>query len=209
MIVDDKFETKTFCMAGDQVGINVRNWRVTDIVGGASFDAQDYVDALSLRASFLHRAWMPDSCRYLGMQLYNINVAGIPSEVVTSAAGGGLGNQSSEQLPRQVAGLIHLKTLLASRHGRGRMYIPFGCELWNTTNGDVSPTALAILDSLRILYGEPQTVSLAGVHCQLWPAIKERATNVLTLVFNSSTEKRWATQRRRGQFGRQNPIPEL
>jgi len=209
MIVDNKVETKTFCAAGDQVGINVRNWVCTDIVGDTSFDDQILVDELSKRVALLHKPFMPSVASYLGMYLATINVPGIPSGVVTSHLGTGAGTASGDLLPRQASALLHFETVLAGRHGRGRMYIPFGTEDFNTSAGELITIGLAVADALRLFYGTPQTVSNAGVHCQLWPAVRDRATNVLTLIFESRTEKRWATQRRRGQFGRQNPIPEL
>jgi hypothetical protein len=208
MALLDKYELKTYCVSGDQVAINVRNWRIIrEDTGGAL--PQEIIDTYSLNVSILHKNWMPAAARFIGCSLTLANV--IPPTVppYTSHLGVGDGNRSGDLLPKQVAGLIHLHGTLAGRHGRGRMYIGFGTEVWNGPGGTVIGAALTVLDALRLFYAQAHDFVGATGTTRLEPCLRDRATNAYTLILDSIVDDRWATQKRRGDFGRTNPIPLL
>jgi len=208
MALLDKYEIKTYCVSGDQVCINVRNWRTIHEDTGGAFP-QEIVDIYSAQVALLHQNWMPVTARFIGCSLQFANVLPPTIPPFTSSLGAGDGNRSGDLLPKQAAGLIRLKGSLAGRHGRGRLYIGFGTEVWNGPGGTVVGAGLVTLDALRLWYASQHNFVGATGATRLEPCLRNRTDNSYTTVVDSIVDDRWATQKRRGDFGRVNPIPLL
>jgi len=208
MALLDKYEIKTYCVSGDQICINVRNWRtIHEDTGGAL--PQEIVDTYSANVASLHKNWMPAAARFIGCSLQFANVLPPTIPPYTSHLGVGDGNRSGDLLPKQVAGLIHLHGSRAGRHGRGRMYIGFGTEVWNGGDGLVIGAGLVTLDAMRLFYAFAHDFVGAAGTTRLEPCLRNRVSNEYTSLVNSVVDDRWAPQKRRGDFGRTNPIPPL
>jgi hypothetical protein len=206
MALLDKYEVKHFCVAGDQIGINVRHWEtIAESLGGAML--QEIADQFSAVVANFYKAWMPPAARYVGTTVQGINTVPPILAPTASTSGQGDGFASGELLPRQVAGLVHIRSRILGRHGRGRMYIPFGTEDWNSIGGKVEAGGLAILASFAAFNSNSFLVSGGTGSTRVSPRIRNRLTNDLTIVDEAIGDDRWATQRRRGEFGRTNSIP--
>jgi len=203
--VNDHYEIKNYCVSGDQIGINVRHFVVNALSAGGLTD-QELADNFGSLAKSVYRPWMPATARWLGVTVQNLSTVPLPSPTISTTAGGD-GTATGDALPTQNAGLIHLKAASGGRHGRGRVYAPFGAEVWNGSIGLINTPGTILLDAIRALWGDPLLLTVGLRATGLLPAIRNRATNVFTPVTTSAADDRWATQRRRGSFGRQNPIP--
>jgi len=203
--VNDKYEIKNYCVSGDQIGINVRHFIVNTLSLGGLTD-QEIADNFGSLAKSVYRPWMPVTARWLGVTVTNITTPPFPSPTISTTPGGD-GTATGDALPTQNAGIIHLKSALGGRHGRGRVYVPFGAEVWNSSQGLVNTPGGILLDAIRALWGEALLLSVGLRATGLQPAIRNRTTNALTPITVSTFDTRWATQRRRGGFGRQNPVP--
>lgn len=207
MALLDKYEAKFYCVATEtQIGINVRHYQTTEEEGGG-VAVQDMADLLSGIASFAYRSWLHNSASYLGCTLQVINVVPPVTAPFVSTNGAGVGNALGDLLPRQVAGLIHIKGAVPGKHGRGRAYIPFGSSIYNGNDGKLSGAGLAALDAVRVFLAADRTFVDGALSTTIRTRLRNRATNDLTIVEEMKRDDRWATQRRRGSFGRTNPIP--
>jgi len=206
MTVDDKIQCRIYCVAGDQVSVNVRHFKVTAVKTGAA-DLDELADAMSLRIAAVYRPWLAAAARYVGVALDLYNVVPPTVGPTTSIVGQGDGTGAGDMLPRQVAALIRFKNVRNGRHGRGRSYIPFGTETRNGIGGKLDATGLATLDTIRAVLADPFKYFTPGDETTLLPCVRDKTTNIFWAIVDSVSDDRWATQKRRGSFGRKNDIP--
>jgi hypothetical protein len=163
------------------------------------------------------KLWLNNQSLYRGVMVQKIYPipAGKPA-VEFTVANAGAGTAGAQQLPRQSCGLIYATTAKAGRAFRGRNYLPFpAAALQNATLDQPSAAAVAILGGVAtILYGT-FVVSVGGVLTTLTPIIFHRKANKAGTtvangydpILNFGGRLLWATQRRRGDYGRQNNSP--
>lgn len=200
----DKYEFKTYCIQGDQISINVGNYLVASLTGAGLTD-QELADAFGTDASFRYKGWLNSVAQYVGCSVRNLSVPLSPA--VTSTNGAGSGSATGDPLPRQVSGLIHVETATGGRTGKGRKYVGFGTEQWNGTDGNLTLGGFFVLDSVANLWGLPKAYAVGLRITGLQPCVRNRVSGNFTPIIKSHPDDRWATQKRRGSFGRQNPIP--
>jgi len=111
-------------------------------------------------------------------------------------------------LPGQVSGLITKKSADGSKKGRGRSYIPFPSEDANGPDGN--PTADYLLVLIAFATQTMTTLNATGVAGLMTadPVIANRPIPGLVKAITSTIPRpRWATQRRRGDYGKPNVSP--
>jgi hypothetical protein len=123
----------------------------------------------------------------------------------------GAGTGGTDALPRQVAGLTAWKTALAGRAFRGRTFWPFPSAAFDT--GDGVPTAAAVTAYTNLAVEALNFVTVGDVTNRSIIALVIRNKPVRGVPWTSTpvtvgtTFNKWATQRRRGTFGRANVSP--
>lgn len=131
-----------------------------------------------------------------------------PMAGVIDAAGPGL--VVGTLMARQVSGVISKVTALAGRAYRGRCYTPFPAIASNVSNGVPTPVFLTALNALATELAEVQTI-IAVAPVDLHPVIYHKGPKPPEGTYHDliGTKGRqfWATQRRRGSFGRPNSSP--
>lgn len=203
--VNDKLEIKAYCALGDQVGINVRHWTVSATTGG-SLTEQQVADAYSQQLAPIMQSLISAYSKYLGVTLQTISITPKPAAVI-STAGQGDGSNGGAHLPKQTCGFLRLKTAGSGRKSRGRVYTPFPPHLLTNTEGEPNPDMIDHLNALGNFYASSRGFVVGGATVVISPVIRNRAANEYSAVVNFETVPKWATQKRRGDFGRQNPIP--
>lgn len=207
----DNIEVRAYCWhaGSSQIGINTLRYRIAIVVPGvAPLESRDLCAAISDKLAPKYKALLDSSATYLGisMQIW-------PSRAVVadwSKEGAGAGLVVGNDCPTQASGLISLRTNVAGPKGRGRIYPPFPSV---TSNGaDALPVAdyVTALNELSDLVVGPENV-LAGpdlisvtYYGFIAPNVPEPVKKDVTRAFGV---RKWATQRRRGSFGRRNEIP--
>ena len=125
-------------------------------------------------------------------------------EYSTSVSGFGTGG--SVALPGQVAGLVSFGSATMGKRGEGRNYVPFPPSAANELNGSPTATYITNLQALG-------TMMTSTIPC---PNIDSSGTGALNAILRStpgspttgapitrfSVPTVWATQRRRGGFGK-------
>lgn len=205
MAVGDRYEVKIFCFHAEQGSVNVCHYVVANDVGSLA-TPQQIADEFSTLIGAAYRPCMAATALYYGLSMQFIG-PGAPLTPVNSIAGQGNGTGAGELLPRQVAGIFSKRTTFAGRRNRGRFYAAFPSEGLNDT--DASPTA-AYLTNLTTLAGvvfDPPDLDPGAGPFLMDLAIRHADDGSMTLVQSVAVKDRWATQRRRGSFGRPNTAP--
>jgi hypothetical protein len=192
-----------FTARDDQLGMMDVAWRISASTLAGVF-LGDVADAIVTNTAVDLSVILGLNTAELGVKVSQLGTTspglpGIASSVLTGAAGTGI-------LPAQVSGLITLNTLLAGRKGRGRVYVPFIGNAYQDT--DDTPTAALVTDMATFMT-DWLSLSLVngtgGGTINVFPIIWHRATNTHTDIDAFRANKLFATQRRRGNYGRLNP----
>lgn len=203
---------RTVCYDNEsqQVSLNIVVYQVIGVVGPI-FDT-DIASALAAAHAPPYKAWMSSQSVYsgVGVQVYLPNL--FPE--VISNGGTGVGVAGSTQLPTQVSGLIRFSSadVFTGTTGnkyipRGRIYPGFPATLWGSAQGQMTAPGLAALNAIRLTYPLSRTVVVGVNSCQLSLHLRITPMPFITPVASSVAFQKWATQRRRGDFGRTNPNP--
>jgi hypothetical protein len=135
------------------------------------------------------------------VRVRDINSANQPE--FTAQVTGANGNGTSEILPRQVALVVTLRTALAGRSYRGRVYVPGFAEAANDSTGRAVIAAQGIAEGLvnNIRSGFAGRGLLMGV-VSTRANKAPRPTNIITDVTTAATRDGvWDNQRRRNVVG--------
>jgi hypothetical protein len=193
------------CYTANQVGINVVHYVAGAIVGASQTDlqaAQAYDTVLAPK----YKAVLSAQARYRGCSLQVLTPA--PPYIPQISVGfDGVGSVAGDMMAGQVSGIISTQTPLAGRKYRGRVYIPFPGEVDNDTTGIPVGGYVTAIDQIATILFNPLTVTTGGNQVTLSPVIFHRATNLYTFISGYISRQKWATQRRRGSYGRTNPTP--
>jgi len=155
---------------------------------------------------------LSQEARYEGILVRYINPLDPASDLEVSntrLAGPGTADTPGTA-PSQVCGLIRKRTGRVGRGGRGRAYIPFP-PLGAEDPTDLITAAYRVL--LQDLAGDlasALTVTVDNVDYDFWPGITHlRSYNQFKEWTSFTVGVGFATQRRRGYFGRPNVVPVL
>lgn len=210
------YRVRAFCYYLNQLAVNVINYRCTDTA--PSVQIQDLADAMSAEWAPLYKAFLTAGATYRGITVQAI-IQGLAYVQTVSIVGQGSGFPNSIPLPRQTSGLISLKTDLAGRQFRGRLYIPFPYHDSTDTNAVPSATQHGCLVALADQIAQPTVydtlggiVTLAPVlfHSlpkQPLPPLAPRPIPDPTPITKALVPYKWATQRRRSDYGQTNTTP--
>lgn len=205
MAVNDALLCKFVCSTVDQVGLNIRRFIITE-VAGTERTPQEIVDSLSSQAGPVYRSLLSDSASYDGLAMRFLPFGGPPSDF-QSKLGAGIGLALGPALPKQTCGIITARSTGLGRRGRGRVYVPFPSEEDNVTGGIPSVDYVVRLENLSDAILETQLVGAVPDVTTLTAMLFSRDTGVYTPIVSTNARSLWATQRRRGDFGKQNISP--
>jgi hypothetical protein len=206
---------------GDQAACNVRYYLLVSHAGnGASQDA--VAAAIDAEVATDLKPLMSSAAEYLGSTTQRVwpTPPTVASFLQTAR---GFGAVTGDPLPKQVSGLIMLRTEFAGRKYRGRMYVPFPGEADNDATTKPSAGYQARLVTLGNSLVADVNAGAAPDTSVLQPGLPgrtktpvpgdpDRFTYPLNGTFvpfidNFGLRTIWATQRRRGDFGRKNVSP--
>jgi len=207
MAVGDYYTLTTCCYTPDQIGLNRTYWKQTAITAAGVTDAEA-ADAFDNTFHATYKAWMSASAKWRGVSWRKV---AIPTPLAaTSITRDGVGTAPQGNLPTQVSGIITLRTPVAK--GRGRVYPPFPSVEWKLVGGGMTAAGAVALAQISALYAAPNVVLGAGgtatYELQVyWKGLPGPIFYGFDPVVQVATRDRFATQRRRGQFGRINTLP--
>lgn len=205
LAVGDFLQAVTYCKLQEQLSLNVWHYQVTSVMGVAPSES-DVADAIDSVFGALLKAAMSDQAEYLGASIQK--VAPVPAgDRFYNQDSKDNGDVAADALPGQVAGLISLRSGLAGRTNRGRKYISFMPETWNTSIGTPSSFALTALANLGAEYVAPRTVVVGPNSLSLSPVILNLDAETSVAMDTYLVRQKWATQRRRSAINRGDTSP--
>lgn len=211
MPAGDIYEAKMFSRHTDQVAVTRRYYRSENQAGTGATQAQ-VTTAIANQLATVFSTMLNTAAEYRGMTVQRI-VPQPRTVESTSLFGAGFGLEVGDCLPRQVRGILSLRTAFAGRQYRGRLYIPFPGE--GSNDADATPTAAylvklnafgaAVIATLAGVGGGGNTEDLKPVLCGF--AAGNPVPIRVNELANYLARDRWATQRRSGSYGRPNISP--
>lgn len=186
-----------------QIGINVRYFKAQTQIGLPTTNQAAINLATDYSAAYL--PCLPAAAFFWGVGVRNL---GVPNDAfVYDSTGQGAGSITSDPLPLQTAGIITLRTALAGRANRGRVFVAFPPETGNSSTGIPSGTYLTALGVLATQFGSVTGCNDgAGNSCALVPVIKH-ANGTVEDITATLARTKWGRQGRRGDYGRMNVPP--
>lgn len=204
----DRIEVRFYCWCegAKQLGINTVRFLIATATPGGPIDSQDFSEALSDNVAVLYKAVLDTSCKYLGLSVQDFPARTWYPDFSNSSQG--FGSVAGNDAPSQVSGLISFKTQYGKPSGRGRIYVPFPSV---TSNGADGLPTTAYLDELQVLaslFESTITVTMSSQIVTMNAIVTNSTGTGPTKFINKATAvQKWATQRRRGSYGRLNTIP--
>ncbi len=202
--VGDVVEVKVYCEDLEQTSVTTTHWRV-DAVNGFGVDMQTLANDFNTAFGAEVPPGMANDVTMSGTGV-RILAPVLSIEIESNNAsfpGSGLG----VSLPRQTSGLLSVYADIPGPKGRGRMYIPFPAATFNTTSGIPTAAWVTHLDSIGTLVTTP-FVSGGGVdNIHLRPVLWHRSTRTSDDLSRFVSRQKWATQKRRGSYGKPNSPP--
>jgi hypothetical protein len=192
-----------------QEGVTTSHWRVENFTG-LNPTLEELVTAADGDLSTQFKMMPNATCIYAATTLRRINT--IPVSVLYFERGNtGVCTGGAHPLPQQVSGLVSFYSNVAGGTGRGRQYIPFPAVTDVDNVAPERPTAIYVgnLNGWAGLMIGPRTWGYNGGldTCTVAGVIWSRKANTFRYMTVGLARTIWATQRRRGDYGRPNPVP--
>lgn len=197
MAIGDIRRVTVHCTSGNQQSVNVLHLITTAEAGGGLTDAEIAGLHSSTMATPM-KSCLGVGASYLGLKVSRIHP--LPAtDVKASVVGAGVGVRTGDQLPYQAAGILTLKTALAGRRNRGRMYVPFPAEESNNVTGQPDVIYTAALDALGTVLLGPFAYVVGARSTTLAPYLKNKSHPAGPQITSYIVRAYFATQRRRGR----------
>jgi len=190
-------------------------WYSVSAVGASAAEDLDFATQMDTVVAPVYKAVLPAPVEYRGCQAYiHSAVPPYPATHVpaNAFANAGAGTAGSDVLPTQTCAIIRFLTDRPGPSGRGRFYMPFPPV--GADDGTGKLVAAAITNYLAVAneVGVGIAVS-AGGRTAVLVRVLVHGKNKLgvypspTPVTDFLVDQFWATQKRRGSFGRTNVSP--
>jgi hypothetical protein len=202
MAVGDIIQMRIECHSEPQVSQNVRHF-IISVENPPAATLQQMAAALNTIFAPLYKNVLNANAFFRGVGTRRVHPPPLTLEATTDDSAG-LGLILGDQLPAQVSGIITLKTQFAGRAYRGRVYIPFPGEASNTASATPDATYLSNLNLLGSAFITGVVVPNGAGNSTLTPVIFHRVNKLTTVLLDFTARPVWATQRRRGDYGRPN-----
>jgi len=205
------WEVKSFCWnpITSQLGINVTHYLMDFDTGPVMADVNQMAQSVSDAIKAAYVVALPDVCFHLGVELKMLQPTLSASFGSEDEAIAGTG--AAEPLPNQVTGMVSWASVNPSRHGRGRIYIPFPTITDSEPEQVPTPAYVALCQAIGDAYFGLNFFTCVDPAPQNFPVslvIVDRGPPITyTPVGAAYARQRFGTQRRRGNYGAVNELP--
>lgn len=187
-----------------QLGINVWHGLVASVTG--TITQTQIATAIDGAVAAPYKAWMGSPATYRGVGVTKIFP--LPRVLEESVNGNnGAGTGGAKLCTQQTAGLNSYHTGLAGRRFRGRMYLAFPSDTFATNDGNITGGGVTAIGNIAAALAFGVTVTSGPNTANIAYGLWGRVTHVFTGWNTVTSQNKFATQRRRGQYGRTNLMP--
>lgn len=204
----------TRMVASFQAGVNSA-WYVVSTVGGSPATDTDVAATLDAQLAAPYKAALNNSADYRGCQAI-IHSATPPYPATAlpgfSITGAGAGTGGAVPMPKQTCGIIRFQTDRPGPSGRGRWYTAFPPQAGDSGGGTVAAAYATLLQAIATPASAGYSISVGG-RTALIVRVLVHGKNKAGIypppdgVTATAIDPYWATQKRRGSFGRFNFSP--
>jgi hypothetical protein len=205
MAIGDVYESRVVCSTSSQISVNVYHHQVVD-ESPAPASLLAIATAFDSRVAVLYKSMMTDQATYRGVGTRRVRPFP-PSTEVAFTGSQGTGGNLQDPLPKQVSGLITFRTAFGGRAFRGRKYIPFPAESSSGPAAQPLPLYVSGLQAIGDACLPLMLVQDGANFTNLQFVVFHRSGGTGTPIILAVGRPQWATQRRRGDFGRPNDAP--
>lgn len=204
LAVGNKLRATIWTSDAEQASATTVYYNVT-AVGGSPATDQDVASALDSAVAASVIALLNNNAQYRGIVLQKVFPLPVLADVVAGAAA--FGTAGATALPKQTSGLISWYTAFARQAYRGRNYIPFPATADDASDGTPSAGYVTRLAALATALKGLTAIAAGGRTATIALSIYHRASNLSDQITASVSRGVWATQKRRGAYGRFNRAP--
>jgi len=204
LVAGNIIAARAWCVTGNQASVNSFYYRVVGVGTPAATD-KDFCDNFDTVVAADMKALIYNGASYKGIQAQIIWPPPLPADVVT-VTNAGAGTAGANAMALQTSGIISWYTALAGRAQRGRTYAPFPSTTDNS-NGVPSAGYVTKLTNLATASQALVNILSGGRSATVVPVIWHRGTHTTDDIKAFFARAVWATQRRRGAYGRGNASP--
>jgi len=205
MVLNDILRTTMWCTDNAQAAATTWHWQVT-AVGAPPATDQDLGDTLDSSIAAAMKTILSNNASYRGIVTQKIWPVPVAVDVI-SVANAGSGTSGATALPKQVSGITSWYTALGGRSQRGRSYWPFPATSSDTGDGIPTGGYVTAIAAIASVIRPLTAIAVGGRTATIQFGIYHRASHTLTPITVAQSRTRWATQRRRGDYGRSNSAP--
>jgi len=210
LFIGDLLQGRLVASSQKQMAYNIRHWRVEAMSAGGTQHLQGLCTSMEAIFAGNYKPLLSPEAQWEGFGLRRVTGGVQPASVeVNSTVELGAGTSTGDILPRQACGIATLQSGFPGRSKRGRIYVAFPGEGDNSADGTPTTAYLVRLRALLDVVAKDTTFVLAGAlgTVTLRPIIYKRSTHGQTDIVAYVDRDRWATQRRRSDFGALNASP--
>jgi len=139
--------------------------------------------------------------------LYLQNPVGLAPRPDTYNANQGVGTGGVGLMPTQASGLISFYTKTLGKQGQGRMYVPFASPDCLSVDGSPTVGYQTDLDNLGAFLSSDVVVGAGAVTGTFAPVMYQGGVAPTLFIDSFKSHNAFATQRKRGAFGKTNSLP--
>ncbi len=210
MLVGDLVIVKAWSIDAEQAAVNRVWYSCTAITGTGGTDVL-FATAMDTVQAPLYKSAMSPNASYRGIQV-QVYRNQVPFASVFTIANTGAGTSGTITMPRQVSGIITCTTALAGKKYRGRLYFPFPSTVVDAGQGVPTAPYIAILQNVGNGFYSTQNIGGGGNTSTLIPVLVHKNPAIgpplpPTPIIANTVPTKFATQRRRGAYGRANVSP--
>lgn len=202
--LDDVLQVRVVSHYDNQNGINIRHCKVTQI-DGAGVQMDEIARELDQDIGPLIKPLLGSFATYRGTEVKNLT--GAKNVPIHSDLAAGPGTGGAQPMSKQTSGIATIRSDQAGRQFRGRIFVPFPAEEESESPGKPTAGYVTALGTYAgyftgtlIIGGAPDTITIQ------W-GIWSRQTQTLTPATGLVARDKWATQRRRSDYGARNDPP--
>lgn len=205
--IGDVYETRVITSCQGQIGINVRQYLVDDIVLPGDAEPVDLAESISVNIQSTYRALMTAQALFHGVSVQRIHPAPVQA-VYYSDNLGIAGTVTGDALPTQIAGLLQLRAPMPGRTGYLRSFHPFPAEADSDVDGLPTAGYITRLNAMGDLYLSLTTPAAAGRAGFTLKGCRMSFLTGLPVTLNfRKAMSGWSNQRRRSFYGKKNDLP--
>lgn len=189
-----------------QTSVNRRDYQLTSLTGGVSVGSFTTLQTIDAAIRAVLQPLLANDATIYGAQMY-LQTPTPPAprpesniDPIQGLAGDGL-------LPTQTAGLISLYSNDLGRSGQGRIYVPFPTVEDQAADGTPIASYVTRLGALNTQLVTPIAVLDGAITATFSPVLYVPGGAPPKIIAYGIPRDAWATQRRRGSFGRVNGPP--